>query len=152
MPRCVKLNSVPQEVVIDLERDLDDEISSLESKLALINSAQNESMGVGDESEHELEQALQSTRTFRGKLKDSVSRIPFGKGIVGKIAKSGGRILVHSVLDSDLLDFEMICGGYYKTTNILCSCICNIQGEVLGVVEAINKKHSCFQTVRYQLQ
>ncbi|MDI6641084.1 MAG: GAF domain-containing protein [Elusimicrobiota bacterium] len=71
-------------------------------------------------------------------------RLPVGKGIAGYVAKSGKILNIKDAYKDSRFEntFDRLTG--FRTRNILCSPMFNHQGELLGVIEVINKKTSDF--------
>jgi phosphoserine phosphatase RsbU/P len=68
-------------------------------------------------------------------------RIPHGSGIAGWVASHGRPLLVNDV-KKDKRFLGDIAEGKFQTRNLLCVPLINSAGEVIGILEAINKKHS----------
>jgi phosphoserine phosphatase RsbU/P len=68
-------------------------------------------------------------------------KIPRGSGIAGWVAANGKPLLVNDVSKDDRFLGD-ITDGDFKTRNVLCVPLVNSGGEVIGILEAINKKRS----------
>jgi len=68
-------------------------------------------------------------------------KIPRGSGIAGWVAANGKPLLVNDVTKDDRFLGD-ITDGDFKTRNVLCVPMVNSGGEVIGILEAINKKRS----------
>ncbi len=77
--------------------------------------------------------------------KSGVIRLRFGQGIAGTVAKSRQYLNIDNVYQCSLFDpsFDKISG--FKTRNCLAMPIMNIQRELLGVVQVINKINGDFR-------
>ncbi|KAM9487751.1 dual 3',5'-cyclic-AMP and -GMP phosphodiesterase 11A [Clarias gariepinus] len=69
-------------------------------------------------------------------------QLPWGKGIIGYVAEHGETVNVPNAYEDHRFSDEIDKLTGYKTQSILCMAICNSDGEVIGVVQAINKKPS----------
>ncbi|KAF7708490.1 dual 3',5'-cyclic-AMP and -GMP phosphodiesterase 11A [Silurus meridionalis] len=69
-------------------------------------------------------------------------QVPWGKGIIGYVAEHGETVNVANAYEDHRFSDEIDKLTGYKTQSILCMAICNSDGEVIGVVQAINKKPS----------
>ncbi|KAM9403723.1 dual 3',5'-cyclic-AMP and -GMP phosphodiesterase 11A [Salvelinus alpinus] len=65
--------------------------------------------------------------------------VPWGKGIIGYVAEHGETVNIPNAYEDHRFSDEIDKLTGYKTQSILCMTICNSDGEVIGVVQAINK-------------
>uniref|UniRef100_A0A3Q3VN09 Phosphodiesterase n=1 Tax=Mola mola TaxID=94237 RepID=A0A3Q3VN09_MOLML len=65
--------------------------------------------------------------------------VPWGKGIIGYVAEHGETVNIPNAYEDHRFSDEIDKLTGYKTQSILCMAICNSDGEVIGVVQAINK-------------
>ncbi|KAJ0065999.1 hypothetical protein NL108_001220 [Boleophthalmus pectinirostris] len=70
-----------------------------------------------------------TVRPSSSTLDSSEVQVAWGKGIIGYVAEHGETVNIPNAYE--------LTG--YKTQSILCMAICNSDGEVIGVVQAINK-------------
>ncbi|XP_019741882.1 dual 3',5'-cyclic-AMP and -GMP phosphodiesterase 11A isoform X2 [Hippocampus comes] len=66
-------------------------------------------------------------------------QVPWGKGIIGYVAEHGETVNIPNAYQDHRFSDEIDKLTGYKTQSILCMAICNSDGEVIGVVQAINK-------------
>ncbi|XP_066538715.1 dual 3',5'-cyclic-AMP and -GMP phosphodiesterase 11A [Hoplias malabaricus] len=66
-------------------------------------------------------------------------QVPWGKGIVGYVAEHGETVNIPNAYEDHRFSDEIDRLTGYKTQSILCMAIRNSDGEVIGVVQAINK-------------
>ncbi|XP_029101730.1 dual 3',5'-cyclic-AMP and -GMP phosphodiesterase 11A isoform X2 [Scleropages formosus] len=66
-------------------------------------------------------------------------QVPWGKGIIGYVAEHGETVSVPNAYEDHRFSDEIDKLTGYKTQSILCMTIRNSDGEVIGVVQAINK-------------
>ncbi|XP_042280424.1 dual 3',5'-cyclic-AMP and -GMP phosphodiesterase 11A [Thunnus maccoyii] len=66
-------------------------------------------------------------------------QVPWGKGIIGYVAEHGETVNISNAYEDHRFSDEIDKLTGYKTQSILCMAICNSDGEVIGVVQAINK-------------
>ncbi|KAI4887875.1 hypothetical protein NFI96_015084 [Prochilodus magdalenae] len=69
-------------------------------------------------------------------------QVPWGKGIIGYVAEHGETVNIPNAYEDHRFSDEIDKLTGYKTQSILCMAICNSDGEVIGVVQAINKNPS----------
>jgi hypothetical protein len=76
----------------------------------------------------------------------SVSRIvlPLGRGIAGTVAKTGETINIADAYRDPRFDSETDSGSGFHTSTILAAPLRTPQGEIVGVVELLNKRHRVF--------
>ena len=136
-----------------MKNDCDNDVLLLEREISSIQSVMKQ-----DESDENIEWAeklgnlqedLHRARAMKIKYSQAFFRVPFGSGIVGGVAISGKSTNVCALQPPDLFEFEKTRGGRSKTRSILCSCAYVKHGELVGVIEAINRKHFSFQKVGY---
>ncbi len=72
-------------------------------------------------------------------------RTPMDKGVAGWVAVHNKIINIKNAYDDDRFDSSMDTVLGYKTRNILCGPLKNLQGETIGVIQLINKKGGDFQ-------
>ncbi|KAA0703031.1 Dual 3',5'-cyclic-AMP and -GMP phosphodiesterase 11A [Triplophysa tibetana] len=66
-------------------------------------------------------------------------QVPWGKGIIGYVAEHGETVNIPNAYEDHRFSDEIDKLTGYKTQSILCMAIHNSDGEVIGVVQAINK-------------
>lgn len=73
-------------------------------------------------------------------------RLPASKGLVGAVARSGQPITLVDAYDDPRFnkDFDLATG--YRTKSVLCVPMRNAQGEVTGVIQALNATDGAFDT------
>ncbi|XP_007233503.2 dual 3',5'-cyclic-AMP and -GMP phosphodiesterase 11A isoform X1 [Astyanax mexicanus] len=72
-------------------------------------------------------------------MNSSEVQVPWGKGIIGYVAEHGETVNIPNAYEDHRFSDEIDKLTGYKTQSILCMAICNSDGEVIGVVQAINK-------------
>lgn len=70
--------------------------------------------------------------------------VPVGQGIAGGVAATGEGIVIPDAYADDRFDSSFDSKTGYKTCNIMCQPIRNNQGDILGVVQVINKNEGDF--------
>ena len=89
---------------------------------------------------------------FRGELWSKVAegvesreiRIPIGKGVAGWVAQNNQIVNIPDAYEDFRFNPEVDHKTGYRTRNILCGPVKNLQGEVVGVIQVINKKDGTF--------
>lgn len=157
---CEKVNVytvdvMRQELVGDIASGYEEDIEALKEQVRLVQANANakgqrapRDAGEGhggmqkiiDDCTNRLNQAVQQ----RDRMIGSLHRFSFGNGIVGKVAETGGFKNVQDVSTEQMVDCEQnsILGAAAK--NMLCQCAYNAAGDMVGVIQAINKKHGVF--------
>uniref|UniRef100_A0A3Q0SC83 Phosphodiesterase n=1 Tax=Amphilophus citrinellus TaxID=61819 RepID=A0A3Q0SC83_AMPCI len=80
-----------------------------------------------------------TVRPSSSTLNSSEVQVPWGKGIIGYVAEHGETVNIANAYEDHRFSDEIDKLTGYKTQSILCMAICNSDGEVIGVVQAINK-------------
>jgi len=68
-----------------------------------------------------------------------IVRLPIGQGIAGKCAETGEAIVIDDAYSDSRFDDKFDVENNYKTRHILCVAIKGSTGNILGVVQMINK-------------
>ncbi|MFH1136042.1 MAG: GAF domain-containing protein [Pseudomonadota bacterium] len=71
-------------------------------------------------------------------------RVPVGRGLAGWAALHDELINLDNAYEDERFDPANDLATGYQTRNILCGPIKNLQGETVGVIQVINKKHGAF--------
>jgi HD-GYP domain-containing protein (c-di-GMP phosphodiesterase class II) len=71
-------------------------------------------------------------------------RIPLGAGIVGAVAASGASIRIPDAYADPRFNPAVDAGTGYRTRNILAVPMLNTTGEVVGVIQALNRRDGAF--------
>ncbi|XP_061918995.1 LOW QUALITY PROTEIN: dual 3',5'-cyclic-AMP and -GMP phosphodiesterase 11A [Entelurus aequoreus] len=80
-----------------------------------------------------------TVRPSSSTLNSNEVQVPWGKGIIGYVAEHGETVNISNAYQDHRFSDEIDKLTGYKTQSILCMAICNSDGEVIGVVQAINK-------------
>ncbi|XP_056235742.1 dual 3',5'-cyclic-AMP and -GMP phosphodiesterase 11A [Seriola aureovittata] len=80
-----------------------------------------------------------TVRPSSSTLNSNEVQVPWGKGIIGYVAEHGETVNISNAYEDHRFSDEIDKLTGYKTQTILCMAICNSDGEVIGVVQAINK-------------
>ncbi|XP_076004556.1 dual 3',5'-cyclic-AMP and -GMP phosphodiesterase 11A [Genypterus blacodes] len=80
-----------------------------------------------------------TVRPSSSTLNSNEVQVPWGKGIIGYVAEHGETVNISNAYEDHHFSDEIDKLTGYKTQSILCMSICNSDGEVIGVVQAINK-------------
>ncbi|MBI4441857.1 MAG: GAF domain-containing protein [Acidobacteria bacterium] len=78
-------------------------------------------------------------------LKREEIRLPLGQGVAGHVAETGNILYIPDAYQSPLFDSSFDQKFGFRSRSILCLPIRNNRGEVLGVLELLNKKEGEFQ-------
>ena len=71
-------------------------------------------------------------------------RMPLGKGIAGWVAQHDELLNIEDAYTDQRFNPEVDKRTGYRTRSVLCGPIKNLQGEILGVIQVINKKGTAF--------
>ncbi|XP_010792792.1 dual 3',5'-cyclic-AMP and -GMP phosphodiesterase 11A [Notothenia coriiceps] len=66
-------------------------------------------------------------------------QVPWGKGIIGYVAEHGETVNISDAYQDRRFSDEIDKLTGYKTRSLLCMPICNSDGDIIGVAQAINK-------------
>ncbi|XP_036928774.1 dual 3',5'-cyclic-AMP and -GMP phosphodiesterase 11A [Acanthopagrus latus] len=80
-----------------------------------------------------------TVRPSSSTLNSNEVQVAWGKGIIGYVAEHGETVNISNAYEDHRFSDEIDKLTGYKTQSILCMAICNSDGEVIGVVQAINK-------------
>ncbi|KAJ8415899.1 hypothetical protein AAFF_G00404560 [Aldrovandia affinis] len=83
-----------------------------------------------------------TVRPSSSTLNSNEVQVPWGKGIIGYVAEHGETVNIPNAYEDHRFSDEIDKLTGYKTQSILCMAICNSDGDVIGVVQAINKNPS----------
>ena len=82
----------------------------------------------------------------------SLVRVRFKQGLAGEAAASGGfQNTPHITGNEQLTDFERRSIHGHAAKNMLCACIYTEDGDLVGLLQAINKKHGVFTSADEKL-
>ena len=76
--------------------------------------------------------------------RDSVITIPLGKGIAGHVALTREQVIVNEVYGDERFDQTVDLRTGYRTRNLVATPLIGHNGQVLGVLEVINKRSGAF--------
>ena len=72
-------------------------------------------------------------------------RLPLGQGIAGHVAKTGKMINIKAAYEDERFDKMSDKSTGFKTRNVLCAPMFDHRGEILGVIQVLNKKSGHFR-------
>lgn len=129
--------------LIALASDLTSELESsrlfplIISRVTSVMSAERTSLYVIDWDKHQL-----WTKVAEGI--DPIT-LPLGRGISGRVAETGGMINVPDAWELPYFDRSFDEANRFRTRSVICLPVKNPLGEMIGVLQVINKKGSdCF--------
>lgn len=114
------------------ERDLDRLLGLIVRSVTQVVGADRTSLFLVDREKHEL-----VTRVSQGARE---IRVPLGSGIAGAVAASGTPINIPHAYADARFNRESDRTTGYITRSILCLPLTNYSGEVVGVIQALNKR------------
>ena len=160
------IDVIEQELVKDLAVDFDDDIEMLEERERELREAIESLRGVKGENDREDEQvgeqdesrqvsglenklyvtldALAAARAQQARAKGVTLRIKVGKGLAGRVAQAGGTVNTHDASGEKLEKFESYGVQGSEVATALTTCAYTACGQMVAVVQAINKKQGVF--------
>ncbi|PLX90886.1 MAG: hypothetical protein C0614_00155 [Desulfuromonas sp.] len=122
------------------ERDLDRLLWLIISACSRLVDADRSSLFIVDQSRDELwTKVAEQTTTIR---------LPMGSGIAGTVAKEGQTLNIVDAYQDQRFNPIVDHKSGYRTKSVLCMPLINSSGEVVGVIETINKKNGKAFTAR----
>jgi sigma-B regulation protein RsbU (phosphoserine phosphatase) len=79
-----------------------------------------------------------------GGLSGREIRLPMGKGIAGSVAATGDHIILHDAYADPRFDRSLDSTSGFRTRSMLCVPIKNREGQVVGVLQLLNKARGSF--------
>ena len=99
-----------------------------------------------------LKSQLDSAVMLQDASKGMHVRIKFKQGLVGLAAASGGfQNTQHISSTTELVDYEGRSVHGRPVRNMLCACVYTEDGDLVGLIQAINKKHGVFTSADEKL-
>jgi transcriptional regulator with GAF, ATPase, and Fis domain len=120
--------------------DLDELLSYIIKMAAEVLQAERATLFIYDKKTNEL-----WSRTGIG-LKASEIRFSSSQGVAGEIFKSGESLIISNPYEHPTFNREFDLKSGFTTKNILGFPLKNISGEVIGVIQLLNKKSGTFDT------
>jgi len=135
--RIAKLQSILEVAkALTAERHLDALLEKIVAEAARVAEADRCSLFLVDRERGELwSKVAQGT---------SEIRVPLGAGIAGAVAATGTSVRVGDAYLDPRFNRAVDAATGYRTRNILCVPMVDTQGEVVGVVQALNRKDGAF--------
>lgn len=160
----LRLRKTNQKIAREFEHHRSDNTIQLSKMARLIEAAKsiNSSLHLDTVLEIILDTAIQSTEADRGTLYlvDKANneiwskllhgehvgeiRLPMGKGIAGYVAESGETINIEDTYNHPYFNPEIDQRSGYHTDNMLCMPMRNINGEIIGIFQLLNKNTGPF--------
>jgi len=84
---------------------------------------------------------------FAEGVKQKEIRVPIGKGVAGWVAQHEEILNIADAYSDSRFDTSMDQQIGFHTRNILCGPLINLQGELIGVLQVLNKKGGNFQEI-----
>lgn len=120
--------------------DLDELLSHIIKMAAEVLQVERATLFIYDKIKNEL-----WSRTGIG-LKASEIRFPSNQGVAGEIFQSGKSIIISNPYEYSTFNKEFDLKSGFTTKNILGFPLKNINGEVIGVIQLLNKKSGTFDS------
>ena len=77
-------------------------------------------------------------------LESRILRLPVGQGIAGQVAATGETIRVEDAYNDPRFAQKFDASSGYRTRSVLCTAIRNKTGEIIGVIQLLNKVEGTF--------
>jgi signal transduction histidine kinase len=161
---ALRLRTIDQTFVLELERNALSSKIELEKLNMLISASKtvNSTLDINKLLGLILETATRATKADRGTvyLRDETNnqiwsevaqgenmldiRLPIGKGLAGYVAKTGLIVNIADVYKDSRFDPEIDRYSGYKTRTMLCMPMRDKEGQIVGVIQLLNKFHGSF--------
>ncbi|MBF0401897.1 MAG: GAF domain-containing protein [Magnetococcales bacterium] len=99
---------------------------------------------------HDAQTGELYTRYAQGEINREI-RILSHKGISGYVFTHGEGVIIHDAYASEHFDSSVDKETGYKTENILCSPIRTVRGQVIGVIQVLNKREGRYDEADLKL-
>ncbi len=127
------------------ERDLTALLQKIMSKTSEVMEADRSTLFLVDDETQEI-----WSKVAQGESVKEI-RVPLGVGIAGHVAKSGEVINIADAYKDSRFNPEVDRRTGYKTKTILCMPMRNLKGQVIGVIQVLNKHQGEFTVADEQL-
>ncbi len=127
------------------ERDLTALLQKIMSKTSEVMEADRSTLFLVDDERQEI-----WSKVAQGESLKEI-RVPLGVGIAGHVAKSGEVINIADAYKDSRFNPEVDRRTGYKTKTILCMPMRNLKGQVIGVIQVLNKQVGVFTAADEQL-
>lgn len=125
---------------LSAERDLDALLSLILDNVTKVMKADRSSIFLVDKTSGEL-----WTKIAQG-LDSTEIRIPITEGIAGHVATSGIPLRINNAYEDPRFNKEVDKETGYTTRSILCAPMKNREGDIIGVLQVLNKTNGVFIT------
>ena len=112
---------------------IDDLLKVIVERTTELMNAERSTLFLVDEENQEL-----WSKIIQGQLNIEI-RLPVGEGIAGWVAKMGEGVRIDEPYEDTRFNPKFDEATGYHTRNILCLPICNIQGQIIGVLQVLNR-------------
>jgi len=124
--------------ILSLRISMEEQIERIISTAGKVMNAERSTLFILDPCANEL-----LSMVALGVQKKEI-RVPVGKGIAGWVAKNDKTINITDAYNDNRFDDSMDRLIDFRTKSILCGPLKNLQGEMVGVIQVINKKDGLF--------
>lgn len=131
--------------ILSLQTDIEGLIKRVVSLASKVMNAERASLFFLDSFNEEL-----WSKVAEGVERKEI-RIPLGTGIVGWVAREGRIVNIPDAYEDKRFNPDVDRETGYRTKSILCGPVQNLQGEIVGVVQVMNKKGGIFTEVDEEL-
>jgi putative methionine-R-sulfoxide reductase with GAF domain len=120
------------------ESNLDELLNLIMDEATQLTTATRSSLFLRDHQTNELISFIAQKSEVRE------IRVPLGSGVAGHVAETGELVSLENAYDSELFDDTWDRKTGFRTESILCVPMRNATGDIVGVVQVLNKKDGAF--------
>ncbi len=124
--------------IMSTQRDLDKLLATIIKETSQIIGADRTSLFIYEEKSKELWLKISEKQETRE------IRFSIDKGIAGYVARTRKIMNIENAYDHELFNPEFDLQTGFKTKNMLCAPMENLQGELIGVIQVLNKNSDAF--------
>ncbi|KAJ1490529.1 hypothetical protein T484DRAFT_1777288 [Baffinella frigidus] len=149
---CEKVNVysidlVRQELTMESHLALQDDMDHIQAEIDSVADGLSPRAGHSAEVKARRATLVKDLELIKRKAEDlenSVVRMPFGVGIAGRVAATGGSANLREVTRREALESEMTSVGGGESKTMLLHCAYDATGEIVALIQAINKRQGNF--------
>lgn len=144
IPRSSKASQDTTGVLLEVmrslagERDLDALLQKIMQKTSEVMDADRSTLYLVDNGRQEI-----WSKVAQGESMKEI-RVPLGLGIAGQVAQTGQTINISDAYRDPRFNPEVDRRTGYRTQTILCMPMRNLKGQVIGVIQVLNKRGGVF--------
>ncbi|HOK39629.1 MAG TPA: GAF domain-containing sensor histidine kinase [bacterium] len=121
--------------VLNIKNNVNDIIKYLSTETSKILNADRTTIYI-----YEKEKNIIWSLFAEGLENEKIVNLEVGKGMAGYVAKTGETLITNDAYNEPFFDASFDKRFNYKTRNLICMPMKNLKGELVGVIQVINKK------------